>query len=193
MSFAVRRAVRTFVWLLCLGGIAPVGEATTLRRIEFPELVRTASAIARIRCGESRTAWKNGEIWTETPCTVLEEFKGTLPKEVLLVHPGGKAGQLTAQVDGSPRFGNGEELYAFLWAHADGSYSVLGWSQGAFRLRHRGHNRAEVVTQESAETPVYNVRTRKFAAIGLREMPMESFRAKLVREIAKTEGMRSPQ
>lgn len=185
MSFAKRRR---FLWALFLLGLALVvvaANATTLSRLKFEDLAMQASAIARVRCLRTTTHWKNHEIWTRTDFVVIEQAKGALSPTLQLEMPGGVLGHLHARVDEVPSFALDEESYLFLWAAPDGSYRILGWSQGAFRIRKDPVTGLETVTQDSASAPLFDPATRQFRHAGIRNLPVPVFQLKLKRVLEK--------
>ncbi len=185
MNFAQRRR---FLWILFLGGlllIALVANATTFTRLPFGALAQQAAAVARLRCLTTESRWEQGEIWTDTRFAVLEAEKGTLPRQITVRTPGGRAGGLQAHVDGAPRFRPGEEVYLFLWAPAGEPYRVLGWAQGTFRIVKNPLTRQETVTQEYAAMPVFDPQRREFRSAGFRRVPLAEFRERLQRAVAE--------
>jgi len=184
MSYAQRRR---FLWILLLIGvclIAIVSQATTLIRLSFADLVRQASVIARVRCAASESVMVHGEIYTETRFDVLEPAKGDLPSQIVVRLPGGRFGHLHSRVDGAPQFQPGEELYLFLWNGGAGeTFSVLGWSQGTFRIRRDARTAEEKVAQDSAETPVFDPATHAFTRTGVHNLRLEAFQEKLRQEL----------
>jgi hypothetical protein len=181
MSYRDRRR---FLWILFLTGVAvleivPAASATTLARMQFTELAQEATAIARLRSLGSESRWERGEIWTETRFEVLEREKGLLPGLVTVRTLGGSAGHLHSRVDGVPVFHPGEEVYLFLWQREGEAYSVLGWSQGTFRIARNPRTGAETVTQDSAAMPVFDPQMRGFRGEGARNLPVSIFREKL--------------
>jgi hypothetical protein len=62
MSFVQRRR---FLWILFLAGLALLAiaaNATTLSRLRFEDLVKQATAVARLRCLGAESRWQDGEI-----------------------------------------------------------------------------------------------------------------------------------
>jgi len=178
MSFARRRQILWVMLLIGLVAIAIVANATTLARLSFTELAKTSHAVARLQCVSTRSEWHGGEIWTITQFTVLERDKGTLPAAVTVEMPGGSFGHLHSHVEGVPRFRAGEEAYLFLWNRADGTYSILGWSQGAFRISRDAGTQTDLVTQDSS-AQLFDPATREFHREGVRQMPLAAFQLKL--------------
>jgi len=185
MSYTQRRK---FLWTLLIIGLillAAVAQSTTLARMSFDELAQKATAIARARCLDSTTLWRNGEIWTETEFEVLEQNKGTLPGILRIALPGGKLAHLQSRVDGVPAFRSGEEAYLFLWTGPNGENSILGWTQGTFRIALDPQTRLERVTQDSASLPLFDPATHKFRHGGVRNLPLAIFQLKLKRALEK--------
>jgi hypothetical protein len=179
---------RRFLWLLLLVGlvlIALVVHATTLARMHFNELAHKSTAVARLRCLGSDTIWEKGEIWTVTKFEVVERHKGLLPGIVTVRMIGGSAGHIHSRVDGAPEFQPGEDVYLFLWGTPGEGFGVLGWAQGTFRIRRDPRNGVETVTQDSAETPVFDPQSREFKRSVIRNMPVGVFQEKLRKELGR--------
>jgi hypothetical protein len=185
MSFAQRRRFLWILFLLGLALIAAVANATTLARLKFSDLASQASAIARVRCLRSTSHWKNGEIWTRTEFAVIEPNKGDVPRILDVEMPGGIIEHLHARVDEVPAFAPAEEAYLFLWTAPDGTFRILGWSQGSFRIRKDDASGLETVTQDSAAAPVFDPSTRQFRRGGVRNLPVSVFQLKLKRALEK--------
>ncbi|MGB6683985.1 MAG: hypothetical protein WBH24_10085, partial [Candidatus Acidiferrum sp.] len=122
---------------------------------------------------------EQGEIWTETKFEVVQREKGVLPGIVTVRLLGGNVAHLHSHVDEVPVFQAGEEVYLFLWGGDGDPYQVLGWSQGTFRIARNPQSGLEIVTQDSASTPVFDPQTRAFRRGGIRNLPVAIFREKL--------------
>lgn len=181
-----RRLLRLLLTGIGLLAIVSAASATTLTRLQFAELAQESTAVARLRCLDSESRWERGEIWTETRFEVLEQEKGLLPGIVTVRTLGGSAGHLHSRVDGVPVFHPGEEAYLFLWRREGEAYSVLGWSQGTFRIAKNLRTGAETVTQDSAAMPVFDPQTRVFRREGTRNLPVSIFREKLRGALERT-------
>jgi len=171
------------LWIFFLTGIglaaAVAASGTTLVALRFEEMTERATAVARVRCVSARSFMEHGEIWTETQFEVVKSAKGLLAGLVTVRMPGGRADGLRSQVDGVPEFQAGEELYLFLWGGEGGTYRVLGWTQGTFRIRRDAKSGAESVAQDSANAAVFDPATRTFRHEGIREMSVAGFEEKL--------------
>jgi hypothetical protein len=179
MSYEQRRR---FLWILFLAGLAllaVVASATTFERMGFEQLVRQATAVARLRCLGAESRWESGEIWTETRFKVVEQNKGQLPGVVAVRMLGGSVGALHSRINGVPAFHSGEEAYVFLWNREGEFFHILGWSQGTFRIARDTRTGPETVTQDSAAAPIFDPRTHQFQHGGIRHLPVAIFQLKL--------------
>jgi hypothetical protein len=185
MSYVQRRR---FLWVLFLAGLALLAlaaNATTLARLQFFQLVRSSSAIARLHCVEMQTRVESGEIWTDWVFEVVQFDKGYLPSRIIVRTPGGVYEHLHSHVDGVPEFHPGEEVFLFLTGHPGLPFRIVGWTQGTFRIRKNGPASSETVTQDSAGVPVFDPATRQFVKTGIREMRMDLFLEKMNKEIRR--------
>ena len=178
------RERRRFLLIMFLGGLAVLAlaaalSATTLSKLRFAELAQKSTAVARLRCLSAISRWENGEIWTETRFEVLETEKGLLPGLVSVRMLGGHVEGIRSSVEGVPAFRPGEEVYLFLWGKAGEPFSVLGWSQGTFRIARNPETGAETVTQDSAAMPVFDPQKQQFRRDGIRNWPVVFFQEKL--------------
>ena len=94
-------------------------------------------------------------------------------------------GHLHSRVEDVPAFVPGEEVYPFLWPAPDGAYRLLGWSQGAFRIRKDKATGLELVTQDSASAPLFDPVARQFRHGGVRNLPVPVFQLKLKRALER--------
>ncbi len=188
MSFVERRRFLWLLFLIGLGLIAVVANATTFARLRLEDLAQQASAVARLRCLTTESVREQDEIWTETRFEVLETAKGFLPGLVAVRTLGGRAGHLQSHVDGAPRFRPGEEVYLFLWGTPEQPYRVLGWAQGTFRIARNPKTGIESITQDSAGMAVFDPATRSFRHGAFRNVPVPLFRARLRKAIESADS-----
>ena len=184
MSYKDRRRVLWVLFLIGLALIAAVAQATTLVRLRFQDLVHYSNSIARVRCLHANTLMENGEIWTDITFRVLSHNKGYLPEEIVVRQPGGQFQHLHSHVDGTPEFRSGEELYLFLVAHTANQFLIVGWSQGTFRIHRDLRSGGETVTQDSAETPVFDPASNSFTKVGFKNVAVDQFEQRLHRELS---------
>jgi hypothetical protein len=174
--------------LLAIGGTA---EATTLARMSVEQMSQVAQVIVRARCVENTTLWDAGEIWTLTSFEVEDVWRGSPPARITVRLLGGRVGNLTSSVAGVPRFRSGEEVVLFLERTPRGDFSVVSWEQGTFRIRRETVTGSESVTQDSASFATFDPATRQFDAAGIRNLPIETFRAQV--DAAASAGIRRNQ
>src|SRR6202035_4866021 len=185
MSYAQRRQ---FLWVLFLIGlalIAVVAQATTLVRLRFQDLVHYSYSIARVRCMHAESRMENGEIWTDISFRVLTHNKGYLPEEIVVRQPGGKFPHLHSHVEGAPEFRPGEEVYLFLSGQPGRQFLIVGWAQGTFRIHRNLRSGVETVTQDSAETPVFDSASGSFTKTGVKNLSIDVFEQRVHREMSR--------
>ena len=111
---------------------ASAARATTIERMSLEKMSRTAKVIVLARCLGNSTNQVTGEIWTFTNFAVEQVWRGTAPAQIRVRLLGGRAGNLTSNVSGVPRFQAGEEVLLFLEPTSRGDFSVVSWEQGTF-------------------------------------------------------------
>jgi hypothetical protein len=163
----------------------PGAHATTLARLSLDQLAAGSSAVARVRCTATESRWENGAIWTVTTLQVVEILQGSPPSQITLRLPGGRVGHLTSTVDGTPKFAPGSEAIVFLQPSRAGGLTVAGWAEGTFRISRDPRTGVESVTQQSSAFAVFDTATRTFRTEGVRRMPIEEFRARVVAAVAR--------
>ena len=168
-------AVAVFSFLLLCNGAAP----TTLAHMSIAKLTQSSRLIIRARCVENSSAWDAGEIWTFSTFEPSEIWKGSSQQRVSVRLLGGRVGNLTSNVSGIPRFHAGEEVVLFLAPTAHGDFSVVSWVQGTFRIHRDPRSGAETVTQDSASFDTFDPSTKKFTPSGIRDLPLDEFRAQV--------------
>ena len=179
MSYVERRRFLWILFLMALTLLAIAANATTLARMRFEELAQQATAVARLRCLDTKGFWHNGEIWTDTQFEVIEQAKGALQATVIVRTLGGTVGHLHSRVEETPVFYPAEETYLFLWGREGQPLRVLGWSQGTFRIARDIKTGAQTVTQDSATASLFDPQVRRFVHEGIRNLPISIFQMKL--------------
>jgi hypothetical protein len=172
------------VLLICCAAVP----GTTLERMPLERMAGLARVIVRARCVSNSTAWDAGEIWTFTSFDVAEAWKGSAPERVTVRLLGGTVGPLTSRVSGVPRFRAGEEVILFLEPTARRDFTVVSWQQGTFRVGRDPRSGAEIVTQDTAAFETFDAQTRQFKASGIRNLPLEAFRAQVQAAVAGQAG-----
>jgi hypothetical protein len=187
--------IRIVRFLFCLAALCALGAAATLQGtvllpIEFRELVTSAPVIVHGRVTDVRAALVDGRRAVETYVTLeaLDYMKGDLGTHVTFRVPGGQIGRYRTIFIGAPQFAEGNEVVLFLKAERASLPSIIGLSQGAFRVMPDARTGRRMVT-----TPIV------VGAIGAepkrvvrgdparRPLPIESFRD-VVRQVMATAG-----
>src|SRR6202140_2596249 len=179
----IRFAVLAALWNVVL--FLPAVRATTLARLSLEQLAAGSDAVARVRTVRAESRWEYESIWTITTFDVVETFKGSLPGQITVRLPGGRVGHLTSTVEGTPKFAPGNEAVIFLQTSPASGFTIAGWVQGNFRISRDARSGGEIVTQDSSAFAVFDAATRTFHAQGIRQMPIEEFRARLAAAVSR--------
>lgn len=179
MSRRTNRFIRVAVWLAFTLSIAASAHATTIERMSLAKMSQVAPVIVRARCAGNSVVQDAGEIWTITSFDVEETWRGEVPPQITIWLLGGRIGNITSQVSGVPQFRPGEDVVLFLEPTKRGDFSVVSWEQGTFRIRRDASGTQTLVTQDTGSFATFDPATRKFRTGGIRNMPLESFRAKV--------------
>ena len=131
---------------------SPAG-ATTLRRIDLPELVHRADLVVHARAIEKKVYWNAAgtQIHTDTLFDILDHAKGQGQKRLTVTMLGGRIGPVEMSADGTPVFEIGEEVLLFTSPRPDGMKNLVGYSQGVMRV-HEDPQTGEKVA--ASEVPV---------------------------------------
>lgn len=128
--------------------------ATVLIPIEFRELVGVSSIIVHGRVADVRAEWIDGRRAIETFVTIEadEYYKGGSAATITIRVPGGQMGRYRTIFVGAPEFKAGDEVVLFLRTY-DGRSSIVGLSQGAFRVTSDRNGRRVVTSPILMGTP----------------------------------------
>ena len=133
------KLLRLALSLSLVAGVVAVNslQATTLEKMNVPELIKDSEAAARVRVVDvDTTLLEDGEmVHTIASLEVVESYRGSLPYEISVRVPGGEFGTQRIVIDGMPEFREGHELLVFLTRWDDGAYKVLGYVQGLSEIR----------------------------------------------------------
>ena len=129
------------VWVLAFGVPASVAsgtQAATLREMTLSEVVAEAEVIAIGTVAAVEQTWDAEAGWPFTHVTLsdIEVLKGEVDGGNLTLRllGGLKPGGLAVAVPGMPRFRMREELVVFVVGNGRGQWSLVGWSQGFYRV-----------------------------------------------------------
>jgi hypothetical protein len=143
--------LRTLAAALVLAAAGLPAGATSLRRMDFGELVQRAERVVHARAAETRVYRdaSGTQIWTDTIFDVLEDAKGRGPGRLTLAFLGGAEGGVEMRVEGTPAFRVGEEVVLFTTAaRPDGKRYLVGFSQGVMRVDEDPATGEKLVTSE---------------------------------------------
>ncbi|HZZ86094.1 MAG TPA: hypothetical protein VFE30_16315 [Anaeromyxobacteraceae bacterium] len=122
-------------WLLVLGLLHAVPSLAAVALQQSVEsLARGSDAVVRGKVIKRAARWEGGRIFTEVEVKVSEVWRGQAPASVKVSVPGGEVGRLGQSVEGSPTFGDGEEVALFLRKGGGPAYGVTGLALGKFSL-----------------------------------------------------------
>jgi hypothetical protein len=110
--------------------------ATVLLPIEFRELVTVSTVIAHGRVSDVRANWVDGRRAVETFVTVdvSDYLKGNAGPSLVVRVPGGQLGRYRTVFVGAPEFARGDEVVLFLKGSPRSFKTIVGLSQGAYRV-----------------------------------------------------------
>ena len=122
--------------------------AITVVPMTFEQLVDESDAVIYARVGQVRGQWTRDRRSIDSIVTldVLRYLKGDLGESVLLRLPGGEAGGRVNVVPGAPILREGELVVVFLDSQAPAIPTVLGLTQGLFRVRPDAQTGVPMVT-----------------------------------------------
>ena len=125
----------------CLVGLgllltASPADATTLRKMDLPEIVTAADRIVHARAIDKTVYWDptGTQIYTDTTFEVVSEAKGTGPSTLTVSLLGGRIDPVEMREEGAPIFTVGEEVVLFTLDRPDGKNDLVGFTQGVMRV-----------------------------------------------------------
>jgi hypothetical protein len=156
---------------------ASCASATTLEQLTVDQMIQQSTAIVRAKVTASRSASRNGTIYTYYRLQVTENLKSTTPATSEVAVPGGIVGNAMQSVAGAPTLTIGSDYVLFLWTSRSGLTQIIGLSQGAFDLKSSAGGGATLLRSPSSAQMLNSagqVVTDKAVSID-----MESLRARL--------------
>jgi hypothetical protein len=185
--------MRRLMWSTLFLILPVAAHATVVLPIEFRELVNIAPVIVHGRVVDIHAEYVDGRRAIETLVTIeaAEYLKGNLGDRVTFKVPGGELGSYRTIFVGAPEFREGDELVLFLKSSGDSIPSIIGLSQGAFRVVADARSGRRMVT-----TPILMGRSSGSAVpvvrgdVTRKPLPIESFRSAVLQVMASAQGGR---
>lgn len=131
----INRSLRAFLALVFSVAIlaAPLW-ATTVRKMDLPELVSASDSIVQGRVDSVEARWESNLAYTYVSVSVVDPLKGERRRSLLIRQLGGKIGSLNVTVSGMPIFRNGDQVIVFLKGQTGGTFNVVGLNQGKYEI-----------------------------------------------------------
>jgi hypothetical protein len=125
-----------FAVLLVAVSLAAPAYAITLIPVTFEEIAAEATAVVYARVADVRGQWTSDRTAIESVVSLdaLRYFKGDLGERVSIHLPGGEVGGLVNVVPGAPVMRQGDLVVLFLAAKPPAMPSLIGFTQGVFRV-----------------------------------------------------------
>ncbi len=155
--------------------------ATTVIRLDLPQLVEQSDSIVQGRVENVNVMWDSERslAFTYVTVSVADPMKGDRRRTLTIRQLGGKIGALNVNVAGMPKFTRGEEVIVFLKTQGDGTYQVVGLNQGKYEISN------DFAVSNVSGIDVYNPKTGRIETPAFVDRaPIESFKAK-IRELVK--------
>ena len=166
--------LRIWAFTLCLGLLAGSASATTVPKMELPELVSASDSIVQGRVESVESRWENDLAYTYVSVIVDEPLKGERRRALLIRQIGGKIGSLNVTVSGMPKFKARDQVILFLKRRQDGTFDVVGLNQGKYEILDNF-----AVANVSGITLV-NPKTGQLTDAGFMDKaPLEAFKARI--------------
>ena len=167
-----------FLSVVCL---CTVSQATTVLRLELPQLVKQSDSIVQGHVEDVTVQWDSTRnmAYTYVSIAVDDPMKGERRRNLVIRQVGGKVGALTVGVSGMPQFEKGEQVIVFLKTQPDGTFIVLGLNQGKYQITD------DFAISNVSGIDILNPKTGRIeTAAFVDKAPLESFKSK-IRELLK--------
>ena len=110
--------------------------ASTFLKVDIPTLKRMSESVIQARVTNVQSAWNDegSAIFTFVTLQVTGRLHGTSTDELVVRVPGGTVGDFTSEMEGAPRFQEGDEIVAFIARWYDGVPMVAGYAEGLSKI-----------------------------------------------------------
>ncbi len=129
--------------------------ATTVVRMNLPQVVAASETIVHGRVESVRSQWQGNRIFTEVSVSVARSLKGSSAPRVTFVQLGGRVETpvpLEMNVPGAPVHRVGDEAFYFLQSGGPGKTIIVGLFRGHVQVQHDDRG-AYVNLDGSRKTP----------------------------------------
>jgi hypothetical protein len=151
--------------------------ATTMLRMDVPDLTRASAMVVRGKVVRQQSRWSRDgmRIVTDVDVAVQEAVKGRSGASVVrLVQPGGEVGDIGQRVSGVASFRPGEEVVLFLERRQEGVYQLTGMAQGKYRVERSADGRTALAVPESpGDAVLLDVTTQQAVTPRLEALSLE--------------------
>jgi len=121
-----------FAFVMAVALLATPLFATTIQKMELPELVSVSDHILQAHVASVEARYEDGNIYTYVALTVDDPIKGDNRRSVVLRQLGGRIGAKMLWVPGMPQFKTSDQVVVFLRNRMDGTFDVVGLNQGKY-------------------------------------------------------------
>jgi hypothetical protein len=176
------RSIASSVFLLAVLLLCPPASATSMLKVDLPELASSAEVIVHgtVRRMESRWSADGRLIVTDVEIQVTESLKGQAGSTLLVTQPGGSVGDIGQKVSGLASFSPNEEVVVFLERRGARSFQVTAMAQGKYKVqRSEGQTRAMAVPESTSELHLVDATTHAPIESSRQALPLAELKASI--------------
>ena len=118
-----------------LAGIS-LTAASTFLKADISTLQKMSESVVHANVVDVRSAWNDegSAIFTFVTLEVTGRLHGVAQGQIVVRVPGGTVGDFTSEMEGAPKFQQGDEVVAFISRWDDGVAMVAGYAEGLSRV-----------------------------------------------------------
>lgn len=158
--------------------LAGMARATTVVKMDLPALVGESDTIVQARVTQEYSQWdaQMKLVFTYVNIQVEDPLKGDGRRNVVIRQLGGRVGAMNMSVVGMPKFNVGDEVIVFLKNNPEGTYHVVGLSQGKYDIVN------DFAVADTSGVGVFDRKTQRLIDGALiNKEPLESFKSQIRR------------
>jgi hypothetical protein len=153
--------------------------ATTIEKIELPQLVSVSDNIVQGRVESVEARYEGKMVYTYVSVAVDDPLKGDRRRTVLVRQIGGAIGAKTVWIAGMPQFKVGAQVIVFLKDRHDGTFDVIGLNQGKYDIVN------DYAVSNVSGVTILDPKTGRMSEAGfVDKAPLQTFKDK-IRELAR--------